>query len=92
MDPNAMTDPNPVKQDDESKRLAIAKRTSTKNVYRRLMVNEDFKVFYSYLEMCYNSYIESGGEAQIPKDTRDHLLAEAATLHKILKYLERQAN
>lgn len=88
MNPNEMTDPKVVKA--ENREQVAAEILARKGAYKRLMKNADFMIFYNYIETCYNSYIESGGEAQVNKETRDFLLAEAATLHKVLKYLERQ--
>lgn len=85
-----MTNPGIVKPDEESRRTAKAKTTSNKNAYRRLAQNPDFHIFYTHLEMCYNSYMEAGAESSTPKDVKDHLLAEAASIHKILSYLKRQ--
>jgi hypothetical protein len=89
MNPNEMTDPRVVKA--ENKLESQASASAKKGAYRRLVENPDFNIFYNYLETCYNSYIESGGEAQTPKDIKDHVLAEAATIHKILAYVKRQA-
>lgn len=88
MNPNEMTDPRVVKA--ENREESKAKASANKGAYKRLMTNADFQVFYNYLETCYNSYIESGGSVQVPKEQRDFLLAEGATIHKILKHIERQ--
>lgn len=88
MNTNEMTDPKIVRA--ENKLEAKAKASSKKGAYRRLINNKDFQIFYNYLKTCYNSYIEAGGEATTPKDIKDHVLAEAATIHKILMYVERQ--
>lgn len=88
MNPNEMTDPRVVKQ--ENREEAKAKASAAKGAYRRLMADKDFQTFYNYLETCYNSYIESAGESRITKDERDFLLYEAATIHKILLYVKRQ--
>ena len=91
MNPNEMTDPNPKRVVTSSNKAeAKAKASAKKGIYRRLMKNEDFLDFYNYLEMCYNSYIELGGEATTPIDIKSHVLAEAATIHKILGYVKRQ--
>jgi len=93
LNPNEMTpasDPKVIR--DENKLEAKAKALRTKGVYRRLLDNPDFQEFYDYLEMCYNSYMTSGGSSQTPKETKDHLLGEAATIYKIQQYIKRQAN
>lgn len=90
--PNEMTDPNQIRVvKAENREKAASEASARKGVYKRLVKNEDFQVFYNYLETCYNSYIEAGGEATTPKDIKDHVLAEAATIHKLLKYVERQS-
>jgi len=90
--PNEMTDPNKIKVvKADNREKAASEASARKGVYKRLAKNEDFQVFYNYLETCYNSYIESGGEVRLPKDERDFLLYEAATIHKIIQYVQRQS-
>jgi len=93
MNPNAMTPATPGKiTREENKQEAKAKALRLKGVYRRLQDNTDFKEFYEYLEMCYNSYMTAGGSADTPKDIKDDLLREAATIYKIMQYIKRQAS
>lgn len=89
MNPNEMIDPRVVKQ--ENREEAKAKASANKGAYKRLVSNKDFQVFYNYLETCYNSYMEAGGSATTPKDVKDHMLIEAAFIHKTFEYLKRQA-
>lgn len=90
MDPNEMTDPRVIKQ--ENREQAKAEALAKKGGYKRLMKNPDFLVFYNHLETCYNSYMEAGGDSTTPKDMKDDLLRESATLYKIMKFIDRQAS
>lgn len=93
MDPNAMTPP-PTRHvvTPQNKEVKTSDKVTSRETYRRLLANEDFKKFYEYLDTCYNSYMESGGSSQTPKDMKDDLLREAATIYKIQAYIKRQAN
>jgi len=93
MHPNAMTPATERKViREEAKLEAKAKALKTKGVYRRLLNNEDFQQFYDYLEMCYNSYIDTAGEPQLERHHREFLNIQASAYKKTLDYIKRQAS
>lgn len=76
----------------ENKLDSKSEANSKKAAYRRLAKNADFKIFYDYLEMCYNSYMDQSGSPEITQDTRTFLQNQANMLFKILQHLKRQQN
>lgn len=84
-----MPDPRIIKA--ENKVQAQSETIARKAAYRRLLQDPDFKYFYDYLEMCYNSYMDQGGALELPKDSRDFINAQSNMLYKILEHLKRQA-
>lgn len=76
---------------EDSRKIDGSKANAVRSSYKAQKDSLASKDFYSWLEMCYNTYMESA-ETLVDKDIRMSLVDQALTFQKVKKYLDRQAS
>lgn len=76
---------------EDTRKVDSSKANAVKSSYKAQKDSLASKDFYTWLEMCYNTYMESA-ETLVDKDIRMSLVDQALTFKKVQKYLKRQAS